>query len=152
ILEAMAAGRKEAPGAALVKDGWWNDSLESVISQLDAVIQAGAETEVAEPDLSQTVYSVEDPATAAHDTCLLFLLSATRMRVLIREDGPDAWTGENDPERLPPSVLVNVLDEALSQRQTARSFLHDVIVELVIRQHRKIALRKLAADPSRDTS
>ena len=154
VLESMAAGGTDAAGAAFVQDGWWNDSLESVVSRLEATVAARAEAEVAEPELSQSacIASRKDPAAAAHDTCLLFLLSSSRMRALFQQDGPDAWTGESDPERLPPSVLVNVLEDALSHQRRVRSFLHDVILELVIRQHRKIALRKLAADPSRDTS
>jgi hypothetical protein len=74
------------------------------------------------------------------------------MMALPRLDGFDAWTGEQDSFRRPPSTLVGIVEAALASRQTVDQFLRASLEDLIIRQHRENALRKLAADPSHDTS
>jgi hypothetical protein len=65
---------------------------------------------------------------------------------------PKAWIGDRDLTRLPPEHLIEHVQTAVANRETVAGYLRSVLHELVVRQHQRNALRKLAADPNRFTA
>lgn len=81
---------------------------------------------------------------------ILFFRSITRMEKL-RGDG-DEWLGERAPLRLPPDYLVEHARSASTQNETARTYFSRLVEALVVDQHVKNALRKLAIAPEKPTA
>ena len=139
-------------------NGWWNLTLTELEDILNSLVRKGRRYDVGEPDFFTTMekQAAQDHIINfegfIHDAFLMFLLAITRLRLLIARDGQEAWVGSNDPRRLPPETLIAHFNKAISSDLTVMEYCKLVVDELVIRQHRKNALRKLFAQPGKDTS
>jgi hypothetical protein len=137
--------------------GWPSRPLGEVMAILDSLVLAGRTAPELEPELHQRIGwtvsegDAEDLGAWAHDASLLLLLSIARLLHIVQL-APDAWIGDRDPQRLPPRRLIEHVEESVTRGWTAAEHLHRILHELVVRQHQRNALRKLAADPRKFTA
>lgn len=138
--------------------GWWELSLEDLMTLLHTLVVDGRNAGLAEPELHDAIEQmVRDGRAAApgawvHNASLLFLLSVVRLQALVERDGEEAWLGSNATFRLSPQTLLRHFQAACHSKIRVPEYLRQVLDELVVKQHRANALRKLAAQPTKDTA
>jgi hypothetical protein len=104
----------------------------------------------AQPPLVASIKKLSKPSPATLGERLraalgLFVASVTQ---LSDRDIQTSWVGSKQPDRLPPAVLVTWLDDLLATDAVDGMVL---LLERVLHQHERTALRKLMADPRKDT-
>jgi hypothetical protein len=131
---------------------WWRLPRSKLDKRLRELVGERREAPFAEPELlaeGRESYDDNEPTgRVASAAALLFCLSAMRLRLLLA-DSPGSWIGDEDAARLPPKRLIEWFDE--NDGLAGEALVFRLLGELVIQQHRKNVLRKLAADPLRET-
>ncbi len=151
-----AGARAEATPPRL--DSWWECSLEALMPRLQEVVVQGRSSRLTETELLENLWRTArsqeqaDFKLWAHDAALMLLLSLARLKHLLVVHGSPAWLGDRDPARLPPECLVRDLEAACAGGQKVEEFLGGWLRGRIIAQHQRNALRKLAADPRKDTT
>ena len=136
---------------------WLSQPLGQVMAALEPIVLARREAPVVEPELYDRIASAvwggdaEDLGAWAYDAALLLLLSIRRLD-LLGQVAPDAWIGDRDLQRQPPRRLIEHVESAIAEGQTSAEYMRCALHELVVRQHQRNALRKLAADPQKFTA
>lgn len=134
--------------------GWWTSPLSLVLESLEACDRQGRQVDFLEPELHGRILAAARNriTRSQRDAVLLLLLSVVRLRRMMRDLGEESWTGDRDPQRLPPRQLIDHVETAAAQGATVAQYLYRCLCDLVIRQHQRNALRKLAADPRKSTA
>jgi len=118
-------------------------------------LRAGRNLSVAEPELYEVItrqLRTGVPGSlprAAHAVGALTILAALRLRWLT-DDVENYWQGSREPQRLPPNELLAWFRR--HQLRPVQEMLRDLVRHLVIEQHRRNVLRKLAASPTKFTA
>jgi hypothetical protein len=128
---------------------WWNLKVSSVKSFLLQRVEQNLEADFTEIDLYT---SLKSGAPSVKLSFLLYIFSVVRLEAVIIKHGPKAWSGSQDPFRLPPNVLIDDFQEAAVKDLTIVQYARHIILNFVIKQHHQNAMRKLAAIPKLDTS
>lgn len=160
ILEHISQSQGENNADRIPKklDGWWNRNLTDLVIELESVVKEERYFSLCEPELMASISKLASPkgsakmATWVHDTFLMLLLALVRMRCLIKTSGKGAWIGAEQSFRLTPNTLNEHLGKALVEKLSVLEYAKRLINELVIKQHHQNALRKLIAQPDKDTA
>ena len=84
-------------------NSWWNLDVGSLREVLFKQVGETFEAEISEPKLYAATKS---RPSSAGTSLMLFLFSIARLESLHNKYGNAAWTGSQDPFRLPPKVLI----------------------------------------------
>ncbi len=138
---------------------WLELPLDEVVANIAQADLDAPGCTFAEPALMESISALVNrhgrsaaSARWAHDAALMTLVSLVRIRTLASAGQLDAWTGDNQASRLPPATMSEFLETRLARNMTALDFAAEAFDQLAVLQHRRNALRKLAADPRNDTS
>ena len=136
---------------------WLHRPVGDLMAALKSHVLSGSTAPHQEPFLCSNIVSMasggvaKDHAVWTHDASLLLLLSVARLQHLARIT-PEAWIGDRDAQRLPPSQLIEHTRRAVAEGCSTAEYIRRVLHEHVVRQHQRNALRKLAADPRKLTA
>ena len=134
-----------------VSDDWYQRPLSELLATLRDVVSAGSGATTTETEIFERIQGSKDILIWAGDALLLFLISVERLRALLKLHGESAWPGSTDEGRLPPATLISRVD-ALDLSGPVGEIVPEILLQLVARQHRRTALRKLAANFTPDTA
>ncbi len=135
---------------------WWSKPLGEILDEISNQLPVLTASRC-EPGLFTSIRGMakhgwsETPLVWAHDSALMMLMTFTRIRLLLERDGSDAWIGSGQG-RLPPDEIAEHVGRGVREGMQVKEYLLCCLHELVVRQHRRNALRKLRAVPRRDTS
>jgi hypothetical protein len=153
----LAAGGAKNPLPTAGFESWWQEPLTDVMARMEGIVAAGRSAAVTEAEWMERLDKVARKGRGtefghwAQGAAWMLLLTLARLKRLLAQAGKGTWKGETDPLRLPPSELVDKLDTACKEGLSAQAFLRDWLQRQIILQHQRNGLRKLAADPKRDT-
>lgn len=134
-----------------LREDWCECTFSELQSSLCETVEQGAKAKTLEPELFYALWTTVDRELWTGDALLLFVLSVERLRHLTTLYGEDAWPGSTDSSRLPPAALISRLD-SFDGSLSVSVLVPELLLDLVVRQHRRTALRKLAANTTPDTS